>query len=285
MNKLLKTLICGGQLSVAVLDTTEMVNDAVKIHGLSPLAAAALGRTLTACTFMSSNLKSEKDRLSVTIAGDGAGGKITVLGNGNLDMRGSIDVPGVYLPPRADGKLDVGGCVGRNGRLTVVRSMGLKEPYSGSSELVSGEIAEDFAAYYAYSEQQPTAMALGVLMGKDGNCLGAGGAIVQAMPGATDENLERGENIVKSLANVSSVIAEKGADGIMKEYFGAEDYGEYFPAYRCLCGREYIKSFLISLGEKELRDIIREEGKIKVDCQFCNKEYVFTADDVDGFFD
>ena len=133
MNKLLKTIVFDNEITLSVLDTTDMVNEAIRIHNLTPLAAAALGRTLTVCTFMSSNLKNQSDKLSVTIKGDGVGGKITVCGNGQLEMRGFIDNPQADLPLRPDGKLNVGGCVGKNGRLTVVRSMGLKEPYWGSS--------------------------------------------------------------------------------------------------------------------------------------------------------
>lgn len=284
MNKLLKTLIFDGQLSLSVLDTTEMVNEAIKIHNLSPVAAAALGRTLTACTFMSSNLKSDTDKLSVTIAGDGKGGKITVCGNGKLCMRGAVDEPGVELPLRPDGKLDVGGFVGKNGRLTVVRSMGLKDPYSGSSELVSGEIAEDFAAYYAFSEQMPTAIALGVLIDKDRTCAGAGGVVVQAMPGAEEKNLIAAEEKIKSLSDVSKQIKELGAEGVLKKYFDTDKYEEYHPEYECLCSRDYIEGVLRTLGKPELEDIIRKEGKIKVDCQFCRKEYLFTADDVEKMF-
>lgn len=284
MNKLLKTLIFDGQLSLSVLDTTEMVNKAIKIHNLSPVAAAALGRTLTACTFMSSNLKSDTDKLSVTIAGDGKGGKITVCGNGKLCMRGAVDEPGVELPLRPDGKLDVGGFVGKNGRLTVVRSMGLKDPYSGSSELVSGEIAEDFAAYYAFSEQMPTVIALGVLIDKDRTCAGAGGVVVQAMPGAEEKNLIAAEEKIKSLSDVSKQIKELGAEGVLKKYFDTDKYEEYHPEYKCLCSRDYIEGVLRTLGKPELEDIIRKEGKIKVDCQFCRKEYLFTADDVEKMF-
>ena len=135
LNKLLKTIVFENDITLSVLDTTDMVNEAIKMHNLTPVAAAALGRTLTICTFMSSNLKNQKDKLSVTIKGDGAGGKIVVCGNGDLEMRGFIDNPQVDLPLRPDGKLNVGGCVGKNGRLTVVRSMGLKEPYTGSSQI------------------------------------------------------------------------------------------------------------------------------------------------------
>ena len=285
MNKLLKTIVFDGQITLSVLDTTDMVNEAIRIHNLSPVCAAALGRTLTVCTFMSSNLKNVSDKLSVTIKGDGAGGKITVCGNGDLAMRGYIDNPQVELPLRADGKLDVGSCVGKKGRLTVVRSMGLKEPYSGSSELVSGEIAEDFTAYYAFSEQQPTAMALGVKIGKDGKCVGAGGVIVQALPGAGDEALFLAEEITKDCANVSTLIEEHGAEWIVKELFFTDKFNEYHPEYKCLCERKYIEKVLVSLGKKELDDIIEKEGKISVDCQFCDKVYEFTASDVEKFFD
>ena len=178
-------------MSLCVMDTTDLVNDAIDIHRLSPLSAAALGRVLTIASFMSSCMKNETDKLSVSVVGDGVGGTITVSGNSALDMRGSIDNPRAELPLRADGKLDVGGCVGRNGRLTVVKSLGLKEPYSGSCRLVSGEIAEDFAAYYLYSEQQPSAIALGVKIGKDYRCIGAGGVVIQALPGASENSISK----------------------------------------------------------------------------------------------
>ncbi len=284
MNKLLKALVYENQLSLSVLDTTEMVNDAIKIHGLSPLAAATLGRTLTISTFMSSTLKNESDKLAVTISGDGVGGKVTVCGNGKLQMRGSIDNPTVELPLKSNGKLDVGGCVGKNGRLTVVRSMGLKEPYSGSSELVSGEIADDFTAYFAYSEQQPTAIALGVKIGKDLTCVGAGGVIMQGLPGASEEALFMAEDVMSQLGNVSTLIEEIGAEGIIDKHFGEIKFETYYPKYECLCSREYIEGILISLGKAELDDILEKEGQIKVDCQFCNKSYVFTGEDVEKLF-
>ena len=232
MNKLLKTIVFENDITLSVLDTTDMVNEAIRIHNLTPVAGAALGRTLTICTFMSSNLKNQKDKLSVTIKGDGAGGKIVVCGNGDLEMRGFIDNPQVDLPLRPDGKLNVGGCVGKNGRLTVVRSMGLKEPYTGSSELITGEIAEDFTAYFAFSEQQPTAMALGVKIGTDGKCVGAGGVIVQALPNASDNSLFLAEQIVKDCANVSTLIEEHGAEWIVKELFFTDKYQEYTPQYK-----------------------------------------------------
>lgn len=284
MGKLLKTLVYGGEISVSVLDTTDMVNESIKIHKLSPVAAAAFGRTLTACTFMSSGLKNKEDKLYVNVKGDGVGGRITVCGNGELFMRGSVQNGSAELPLKENGKLDVGGFVGKNGRITVVKSMGLKEPYSGSSALISGEIAEDFTAYFTYSEQQPTAMALGVLIGTDRTCIGAGGVIVQSMPDASEKSLIKAEEIVKSLTDVSARIRDKGAEGLMKELFGDTDYTEFNPVYKCLCDREYVKGILVSLGKAELNDILAKEKEIKVNCEFCGKEYVFKAEDVAEMF-
>ena len=284
MGKLLKALAFGGEISVAVLDTTDVVNEAIKIHKLSPVAAAAFGRTATACAFMASTLKSAEDKLYVNINGDGVGGRITVCVSGDLYIRGSVVNGGAELPLKPNGKLDVSGFVGKNGRITVVKSMGLKEPYSGSSALVSGEIAEDFTAYYAYSEQTPTAMALGVLIGRDKKCLSAGGVIVQAMPGATEESLVKAENIIKSLPDVSARLRDKSPEELLKELFGDISFTTYAPMYKCLCDKEYVKGLLVSLGKEELDDIISKEKVIKVNCEFCNKEYVFTAEDVAEMF-
>ncbi len=283
MNKLLKTMIFEDEMTLSVLDTTDMVNDAIKIHKLSPLSAAGLGRTLTACTFMASGLKSQSDKLSVTVAGDGVGGKITVCGNGKLQMRGSIDNPNANLPLKPNGKLDVKGLVGK-GRLTVVKSMGLKEPYSGSSELVSGEIAEDFTAYYAYSEQIPTAMALGVKIGTSKKCVGAGGVIIQALPFASEKSLKKAEEIINELSSLSSLIEEMGAEGVIEKFFGKIQYQEFYPKYKCLCSRKWVKDTLYSLGKSEVDDIIKEQGEIKVSCQFCNKEYVFNKEQAEEIF-
>ena len=221
MNKLFKTLVFDKEFSLSVLDTTDMVNEAIRIHNLTPTAAAALGRTMTVCTYMSSGLKSTGDKLYVTIAGDGPIGKITVCGNGELKMRGSVDNPSVNLPLKSNGKLDVGGAVGK-GRLTVVKSMGLKEPYTGSAELITGEIAEDFTAYYAYSEQQPTAIALGVKIGTDGKCVGAGGVILAALPFATEKSIVKAEKVMENFSDISSKIETIGVEGVIKTFFDGE---------------------------------------------------------------
>lgn len=284
MGKLLKALAFKGEISVSVLDTTDIVNESIKIHKLSPVAAAAFGRVATACVFIASGLKNRDDKLYVNVNGDGVGGRITVCGDGELNMRGSVVNGGAELPLKANGKLDVGGFVGKNGRITVIKSMGLKEPYSGSAALVSGEIAEDFTAYFTYSEQTPTAMALGVLIGKDKTCVCSGGVIVQAMPGASEESLIKAETIIKSLTDVSARLYKTKAETLIKELFGCDEFSEYAPVYRCLCDREYVKGVLVSLGKAELDDIIAKEKTIKVNCEFCGNEYEFGAADVAEMF-
>lgn len=283
MGKLFKALVFDDEMSLSVLDTTDIVNKAIKYHDLSPLSAAALGRTLTACTFMASGLKNETDNLSVTIAGDGVGGKITVCGNKDLKMRGSIENPHADLPLKPNGKLDVGGCVGK-GRLTVVKSMGLKEPYSGSSELVGGEIAEDFAYYFAASEQIPTAMALGVKIGKNRKCVGAGGVILQALPFASERSISKAEAIMKELSNLSTIIEEGGIESVKERFFPSAEGETLFPEYKCLCSKRRISAVLRSLGKAEIDKILTEDGKIEVDCQFCDKKYLFYREDCDKLF-
>jgi len=284
LNKLLKFLTFNKEISVSVLETTDMVNDAISIHKLSPVCAAALGRTMTVSTFMSSNLKSQKDKLYVTVAGDGLGGKISVCGNGELQMRGTIENPQVDIPLNDKGKLDVAGCVGKNGRITITKSMGLKEPYSGSAKIVTGEIAEDFTSYYALSEQIPTAIALGVKIGKQLTCVGAGGVIIQALPFASEKSLQMAEDIMKKLSSVSTLIEKGGAEGIVKEFFGEVDYQTYYPKYQCLCSRDNIERILISLGKEELQKILEEEKTIKVNCEFCGKTYEFNQEEIDKLF-
>lgn len=282
MGKIYKTLIFDGQISLSVLDTTDVVNEAIRLHKLTPVCAAALGRTLTVTAFMASQLKGEDERLSVTINGNGAGGKIIAAADSELNVRGAIDNPTIDLPLKANGKLDIGGVVGNSGYITVVKNLGLKEPYVGRSELVSGEIGEDFAAYYAYSEQQPTAIAVGVLI-KNEKCIGAGGVIIQPLPDCTEENLVKAENLVNKFSDVSKQISETGVEGIIEKYFKGYDFNAFDVRYKCNCSDEYVRKVLITLGEKELYDAIEKDGKIEVCCQFCDKKYVYYKKDVDEF--
>lgn len=283
MGIIYKTLIYDGQISLSVLDTTDVVNKAIELHGLTPLCAAGLGRALTVASFMATSLKDENEKLSVTIDGNGVGGKIVVCADGNLNVRGSIVNPHADLPLKPNGKLDVGGLVGNEGMITVVKNLGLKEPYVGKCKLVSGEIGEDFAAYYAYSEQQPTAIAVGVLV-KNDKCIGAGGVILQPLPDCAEENIGKAEKLIAEFSDVSRKINEIGIDGIVKKYFDEYEFTKYETQYKCGCSREYVDKVLIALGKKELSDIIEKDGKIEVCCEFCDKKYVYGQKDVEELF-
>lgn len=280
MDRILKTLIYNNEIALTVLDTTKMVNDAIKIHNLSPLTAAALGRTLTATAYMCSNLKSESDTLSVSIKGDGVGGKITASGNSRLQIRGVIDNPSAMLPPNSKNKLDVAGCVGK-GSLTVVKDLGLKMPYVGTVELVSGEIAEDFAEYFLKSEQTPTAVALGVKISKDLKCLGAGGVILSPLPDCSEESIQKAESVLPKLAAISDMIYKNSLEDIINQLFGEYKCTELYPKYECTCNKNYIDKVLLAIGKDELYDILKTEGKVSLHCHFCNKDYIYDKEQID----
>ena len=283
MGKIYKTLLFDGKISLAIIDSTDIVNKAISYHKLTALTAATLGRTMTASLFMASNLKNETDKLSVTVNGDGVGGHVIVSVDSSLRVRGYIDNPEATLPLNEKGKLDVKGCVGK-GRITVVRSTGLKEPYTGSSEIVSGEIAEDFAYYYAVSEQEPTAMALGVLMGADGNCKAAGGIVMQALPGCDDETAKKAQDIIMNFGDVSAQILELSIDGIIEKYFKGNYFTKRNAVYECICSKDYIDSIILSIGKEEAFDIIKTQGEILVECQYCDKKYLYNKEDVTKLF-
>lgn len=283
ISKIYKTLVFDDAVSLAVLDTTALVNEAIRRHRLSPVAAAALGRTLTATAYLASWLKDGESSLSVSVNGGGAGGKIGAAADGALNVRGFIEHPDVMLPPRADGKLDVGSCVGKRGTLTVIRDDGAGIPFVGTSELVSGEIAEDFSAYFLTSEQRPTAIALGVKIAPDGVCAGAGGVILQPLPGADEETLSRTERAIGAYSAISSVIEREGAERVLRD-FGAENADVRDVLFRCHCSRERAASAILAMGRAEAESILREEGKIAVHCHYCNTDYTFYEEDIARLF-
>ncbi len=283
ISQIYKTLIWNESVSLAVLDTTALINEAIRRHSLTPVAAAALGRTLTASAYLCSWLKNKAGSLSVTVDGGGAGGKIFVSGDGSLNIRGFIADPAVQLPPRADGKLDVGACVGKNGTLRVVQDDGRGIPFVGTSELVSGEIAEDFSAYFLTSEQRPTAIALGVKIGPDGTCVGAGGVFLQPLPNAGEECLRRVEEKISQYASLSSVIERWGAEEILRE-FGATLWDAREVRFRCHCSAKKTGGLVLALGRDEAERILAEEGEISVHCDFCNTDYKFNDEQVVKLF-
>ena len=283
MDKILKAAVWGGKVSVCVLRTTDIVNEAIRLHKFSPVAAAAFGRAVTAAAYMCAGLKNKRDSLSVAIKGDGAGGRILVSGNAALQMRGSVDNPQADLPPNALGKLDVGGFVGK-GAMTVVKDMGLKHPFTGTVELVSGEIAQDFAHYFAMSEQTPTAIALGVKIGRDLTCVGAGGIVLSPLPNCGEEDIKRAEELLVHFSDISSLFEIHTANEVFDKFFAGEKYEEFYPKYKCTCSRRYIEKVVAALGYDEAADIIKTEGKLSLHCHFCNKSYDFDKRQIDRLF-
>lgn len=284
MSKIIKAVIFGGKARVAVLNTADIVNEAIKIHNLSPLSAAALGRTLTVGCYISSNLKGQRDKFNIIIDGGGIIGKIVVAGESGGSVRGFVDNPCTDLPYK-NGKLDVGGAVGKDGSITVIKDLGLKEPYVGRCKLVTGEIAEDYANYLLVSEGITAAVALGVLTDANG-CKAAGGVIIEAMPDATDDQIFMLEDIISNFTLISNLLAIHSAQEIMDYYFGHLDAEIFSPqslTLQCKC-KEKIEGVVKSLGIEEAKNIIAESGKIEVRCDFCNTAYVFYADDVDNLF-
>lgn len=281
MNRIIKTGIFGGYARVSFIDVTDIVNEEIKIHGLSPLAAAALGRAMTAGAYIGANLKSESDAFSLTISGDGALGQIVVAGTENT-VRGFVTNPDVELPLKADGHLDVGGGVGK-GYISVIKDLGLKDPYVGRCELVSGEIAEDFVKYLFVSEGIKSAAAFGVKVNKDG-CITAGGIVCEALPGITEDMLVILEDVMTNFKNVSDVMAEKSLEEIYDFYFShldGEIYAENEIELKCSCSKERIENMIRGMGKAECDEILAEMGKIEAVCHFCEKRYVYTEEDTE----
>lgn len=263
--------------------TKEMVEYSRSIHETSPIVTAALGRLLTAGAMMGSMMKGDRDLLTIQIVGDGPVGELLVTANAKAEVKGYAKVPDVMLPPNYFGKLDVGGAVGR-GFLRVIKDLGMKEPYSGQTELVSGEIAEDLTYYFATSEQVPSSVGLGVLMNKDNTVAQAGGFIIQVMPFASEETLDKLEERLKNMKSVTTLLSEGNTpEEILKQILGEMDieYMTTLPTeYHCDCSRDRVERALISLGAEELEDMIRDGQDIETNCQFCNRHYVFTPEDL-----
>lgn len=274
-----------GFVRIAAVQTTNMVERMRQIHKTLPLATAALGRTLTAASMMGSELKDESGSVTLQIRGNGPLGAITAVSDSRGYVRGYLQNPAANLPLRADGHLDVGGGVGREGILTVIKDIGEGEPFSGKIELYSGEIAEDIAAYYLLSEQIPTVCALGVLVDRDQTVRCAGGYLLQLLPGAPEGLIDLLEYRVADVGSVTACL-DKGMD--MRQVVQELLYGmdlrlmeEQPVGYECKCSRNKVASALVSLGRDELDRLIREEEKIDVTCQFCDKIYTFTRKDLE----
>ena len=283
MDEIVRAMACGDNVKVAAVSTRDMTERARQIHRTLPVATAALGRTMAAASMLGNALKGEKDLLTVRINGGGPLGSIIVVSDSMGNVRGYVQNPHVDLPLRPDGKLDVGGAVGKNGMLTVIRDLGLKEPYVGSTQLVSGEIAEDFAAYFVESDQQPSACALGVLVDQDQSVLAAGGYIIQLLPGAPADIPELLEKRIAACGAVTGMLREGDAEQMLLRVLeGLEPrILERSPVtYKCYCSRGKVEAALAGVGDAELADMEKEEKDVQVTCQFCDRVYNFSPAEI-----
>ena len=282
---LVRGMTADGYVKITAVQTTELTERMRRIHKTLPLATAALGRSLAAVSMMGNELKYENGSVTLQIRGGGPLGAITAVSDSEGNVRGYLQNPAALLPLRADGHLDVGGGVGRDGVLTVIKDIGEREPFTGKIELQSGEIAEDVAAYYVISEQIPTVCALGVLVGEDQSVKCAGGYLLQLMPGAPEGLIDLLEYRIAESGSVTGnlskgmtmrQVVEELLDGM-----GLELMEEHPIAYECKCSRRKVESALISLGRKELDQLIAENKEISVTCQFCDSVYAFTPQELE----
>ncbi len=284
MAQLIRCISENGGVLVTAIDSTEIVEKMLRIHRTSPVCSAALGRLLTAAVLMSANLKSVQDTLTLRIKADGPALSLIAVANGRGEVKGCIGNPDVELPLRSDGKLNVGGAVGADGMLTVIKDLGLKEPYVGQVPLVSGEIAEDITSYYATSEQIPTVCALGVLVDVDCHIRRAGGYLLQLLPGATDAEIDRLEKNVAAMQSVTALL-DQGMTATQIAMLAMDGFqpnllDEQSADYRCDCSRDRMERALISLGRKELEQLQREQDELELGCQFCGTKYKFKASEI-----
>ncbi len=283
MAKLIRCLSDDGLVSISVIDSTDIAAKAEQIHKSSAVVTAALGRLLTATSLMGAQLKSEGNSVTVRVNGDGPIGSMTAISDYMGNVRGCVTNPIVELPLNSVGKLDVGGAVGK-GDMFVTKDLGLREPYNGAIELISGEIAEDIAAYFAQSEQIPTVCGLGVLVNPDLTVNCAGGYLIQLLPAAGEDTITKVEQSISGIESVTQMMSRgMGVFDIAKNVlskFNLELLDESEPIYKCNCSRERTVRMLRSIGKDELTKLAGEHELTKVCCHFCNKEYDFTSDEL-----
>ena len=285
-DQIIRVLAKDAPIKAAAISARELVERARQIHRTLPVATAALGRSLMACSMMGNQLKEEQGSVTLRIKGGGPLGAITAVSDSDGNVRGYVQNPAVELPLRGPAKLDVGSAVGTDGALTIIKDLNLKEPYVGTVPLVSGEIAEDVTAYFAESEQVPTACALGVLVDQDQSVLCAGGYLIQLLPGADESVIaavERGVSRVGSVTDVLNrgVTVRQMLEQVLED-FTLEVLTQAPVEYRCYCTRERVERALISMGRRELESLIAEQGGAELSCQFCDKVYHFERSELEA---
>ena len=276
-----------GQIRAFAAYTRDMTEEARRRHNSSPVITAAVGRLMTAAAMIGIQCKEETDKLTLKVKGDGPAGALYAVANSRGEVKGFAENPQVLLHARADGKLDVGGAVGK-GELTIIRDLGLKEPYVGTCALVNGEIAQDLTYYYAVSEQTPTSASLGVLMNRNNTVAQAGGFMLQLLPGASDEMAAALEQKIMAAPSVTAWLSEGlSAEDILHRLlddFGLELTEKRDVAFRCDCSREKMEGVLTGLGRHELLDLMLSQETVSVHCDFCNTSYTFTRPELKELF-
>ena len=286
MDQLVRAMTRDGFVKAVAVTTRDLTERARTIHRTLPVATAALGRTLAAASMMGNALKAEGASLTLQIKGGGPLGTILAVSDTEGNVRGYVQHPQVDLPLRPDGKLDVGTAVGAGGALTVIKDLGMKEPYIGSVGLLGGEIAEDLAAYFVESEQIPTACALGVLVDRDQSVRAAGGYLIQLLPGAAEDTIAKVEGGVLAAGPVTALLErDSSPEALLRTVlsdFEVELLETSPHAYKCYCSRDRVERALISMGVEELEDLLEEQGGCELTCQFCDQIYRFTRADLEA---
>ena len=284
-DQLVRAISKDGFVKAVAVSTRDLSERARQIHHTTPVATAALGRTLAAASMLGNALKGDGASVTLQIKGDGSLGTILAVSDNAGNVRGKVDNPQVDLPLRSDGKLDVGAAVGHEGMLTVIRDLNMRDPYVGSVSLLGGEIAEDLAAYFVESEQIPTACGLGVLVDRDRSVLTAGGYLIQLLPGAGEEIVSRVERGILAAGSVTALLkADSDPESLLRRVmpdFELEILEKSPIEYRCYCSRERMEKALISLGPEEMRSLIEEQGSAEMTCRFCDSVQKFTREDLE----
>ena len=284
MDRIVRAISSDGLVQAAAICSRDLTERARQIHKLLPVGTAALGRTLSAASLMGNALKDGGASLTLQIKGGGPLGTVLAVSDNQGNVRGYVTNPQADIPLRPDGKLDVGGAVGHEGTLTVIKDLHMKEPYVGTIDLLGGEIAEDVAAYFVESEQIPTACGLGVLVDRDQSVKAAGGYLIQLMPGATEDTIVKVEGGIMAAGNVSAILdKDDDPEHLLREVMSDFDLKilETSPVeYRCYCSRERMAAALVSLGRKQLTELAEDPNGIELTCQFCDSRQRFTPEEI-----
>lgn len=283
-DKLIRGIAKDGMIRIIAASTTNLVDEATKIHNCTPTAAAALGRLLTAGTLMGVMSKSKEDKLTLQISGGGPAQSLMVTAYSDGTVKGYIGNPNIDIPPNDKGKLDVGSAIGKNGNLTVIRDLGLKEPYVGQVPIYTGEVGDDLAYYFTVSEQTPSAVALGVLVDTDYSIKASGGFIIQMMPGADELVADLLTYRLEEIDSITQMLSKgMNIEEIIKYIFEDMDLkiiDSLIPKFKCDCSRERVEKALISIGKKDLEEIYDDKKTEELKCHFCNKAYLFSHEDI-----